>query len=67
LLSTLSILKVAIVIPLMLLFHWLMRNTSVLKVAHKISWVSLGLVWALLVLFIVFAQESGSSFIYFQF
>ncbi|HSC37975.1 MAG TPA: MBOAT family O-acyltransferase [Chitinophagaceae bacterium] len=67
LLSTLDMLKVAVIIPLMLLFHWLMRNTSVLKVADKASWVSLGFVWAVLVLFIVFAQESGSSFIYFQF
>jgi len=67
LLSTMDLLKVAVIIPLMLLFHWLMRNTSVLKVADKASWVSLGFVWAVLVLFIVFAQESGSSFIYFQF
>ncbi|MHA4809204.1 MBOAT family O-acyltransferase [Flavitalea flava] len=67
LLDTLSIIKVAIIIPLMLLCHWLMRNTSILKVAHKTSWVGLGLVWAVLVLFIVFSQESGSSFIYFQF
>ncbi|MEO8406088.1 MAG: MBOAT family O-acyltransferase [Chitinophagaceae bacterium] len=67
LLATLSIIKVAIIIPIMLLFHWLMRNTSVLRVAHKMSWIGLGLVWAVLVLFIVFAQESGNSFIYFQF
>ena len=67
LLATLSIIKVAVIIPLMLLFHWIMRNTSVLKVAHKMSWVTLGCVWAMLMLFIIFSQESGSSFIYFQF
>jgi len=67
LLSTMDMLKVAVIIPLMLLFHWLMRSTSVLKVADKASWVSLGFVWAVLVLFIVFAQEAAVSFIYFQF
>lgn len=67
LLTTLAIIKVAIIIPFMLLFHWLMRNSSVLKVAYKTSWITLGIVWAILLLAIVFAQESGSSFIYFQF
>jgi alginate O-acetyltransferase complex protein AlgI len=67
LLTTLAMIKVAIIIPLMLLFHWLMRNTSVLKESYKLSWISLGIIWAALVLSIVFAQESGSSFIYFQF
>ena len=67
LLTTLAIIKVAIIIPIMLLFQWIMRNTSVLKVAYKTSWITLGIVWAILLLFIIFAQESGSSFIYFQF
>ncbi|MEO7175318.1 MAG: MBOAT family O-acyltransferase [Saprospiraceae bacterium] len=67
LLSTLSILKVAIIIPLMLLFHWLMRNTNVLTMAYKLTWQTMGIVWAVLLLAIIFAQESGSSFIYFQF
>jgi len=67
LLTTLAILKVAIIIPLILLCHWVMRNTKVLDVAHKISWVWLSLVWSFLLLAIIFAQESGSSFIYFQF
>ncbi len=67
LLTTLAVIKVAIIIPIMLLFHWLMRNTSVLKVAYKTSWITIGVVWAILLLSIVFAQESDSSFIYFQF
>ena len=67
LLTTLAIIKVAIIIPIMLLIHWLMRNTSVLKVAYKSSWIALGIVWAIMLLVIIFAQESGSSFIYFQF
>ena len=67
LLTTLAILKVAILIPAILLFHWFMRNTKVLDVAYKLSWFYLGIVWSLLILFIIWAQESGSSFIYFQF
>jgi D-alanyl-lipoteichoic acid acyltransferase DltB (MBOAT superfamily) len=67
LLTTLAILKVTIIVPLILLCHWVMRNTKVLDVAHKISWVWLSIVWSFLLLAIIFAQESGSSFIYFQF
>ncbi len=67
LLTTLAILKVAFVVPAIVLFHWFMRDTKVLDVAHKMSWWSLGIVWSILILFLIWAQESGSSFIYFQF
>ena len=66
-LTTLALLKVAIVIPVMLIAHWLMRNTKVLDVAHRISWWKLSVVWSALLLMLIWAQESGSSFIYFQF
>ena len=67
LLTTLAIVKVAVIIPFIVLFHWFMRNTKVLDVAHKLSWWSLGIVWSALILLLIWAQESGSSFIYFQF
>lgn len=67
LLTTLAILKVLVIIPVILLFHWFMRNTKVLDVAHKLSFVTLGVIWSILVLLIIWSQESGSSFIYFQF
>ena len=67
LLTTLAILKVSIIIPILVLFHWFMRNTKVLDVAYKLSWFWLGLVWSSLILMLIWAQESGSSFIYFQF
>ena len=67
LLTTMAIIKVAVIIPLMLFFHWQLRNRSVLGVANKMNWVVLGMVWALLLLAVIFSQESGSSFIYFQF
>ncbi|NUY79787.1 MBOAT family protein [Flavobacterium sp. MAH-1] len=67
LLSTIAILKVAIVIPCILVFQWMMRNRQVTQEAHSMSWWKLGMAWSFLVLMIVWAQESGSAFIYFQF
>ena len=67
LLTTLAIIKVAVIIPSILLFHWFMRNTKVLDVAYKLSWFWLGVIWSFLLLMLIWAQESGSSFIYFQF
>lgn len=67
LLTSLAIIKVAVIIPFMLLFHWIMRNTKVLDAAYQVPWWLLGIVWALLLLMLVWSQESSSSFIYFQF
>lgn len=67
LLTTLAILKVAIIIPLIVLFHWFLRNTKVLDVAYKLSWIWLSIIWSGMLLLLIWAQESGSSFIYFQF
>jgi D-alanyl-lipoteichoic acid acyltransferase DltB (MBOAT superfamily) len=67
LLTTMAIIKVSIVIPGILIFHWLMRNSKVLDVAYKMKWWSLGFVWSALILMLIWAQESGSAFIYFQF
>lgn len=67
LLTTLAIIKVAVVVPSIVLFHWFMRETKVLDVAYKLSWWSLSIVWSALILLLIWAQESGSSFIYFQF
>ena len=62
-----EIIKVLIVIGVLFLCHWFMRNTSVKEVSLKISpWV-LGVVWALMFFFIVIAQGNGEQFIYFQF
>jgi len=66
-LTTMAIVKVAIVIPAILIFHWIMRNRKVIEVAYQMKWWSLGLVWSFLVLMLIWAQESGSAFIYFQF
>jgi alginate O-acetyltransferase complex protein AlgI len=51
----------------MFIFHWLMRNTSVLQVAKKTSWWVFACFWAFLVICIIVSQKSADSFIYFQF
>ncbi|TSD64707.1 MBOAT family protein [Inquilinus sp. KBS0705] len=67
LLTSIAIIKVAVVIPLMLFFHWVMRNTTVLKTAGKLPWWGVALVWSAMFIMIVLSQESSKSFIYFQF
>lgn len=67
LLSTLAIIKIAIIITAMVFAHWKMRNTRVLTVAAKTPWWLLGIVWTLMLLSLVLSQESSNSFIYFQF
>ena len=66
-LTTLAIIKVWVIISLMVVVHWWMRNTSVLQLAQKIPWWVLAIVWALMLMALALSQESSSSFIYFQF
>lgn len=67
LLSTISIIEITVITILMVTFHWLMRNTSVLAVTQKARWWVVGLVWALLIIGLLLSQKTGGSFIYFQF
>lgn len=66
-LPTINILKVEVIIGLMFLAHWLMRNTTALQVAQKMKWWSLSLLWAFMLIMLILSQESSGSFIYFQF
>lgn len=67
LLPTLSILKVGVVVTLMVIFSWLMRNRRILNVTEKMPWWLVGIAWALILILLILSQESTSSFIYFQF
>ena len=67
LLTTLDVIKVGVIIAVMLVCHWVMRNRKVLPVATTIRWWVLGLVWAVMLVLLILSQESSSSFIYFQF
>jgi alginate O-acetyltransferase complex protein AlgI len=67
LLTTLAMIKVDVIIPVMLVIHWLLRNTRVLDLAYRLPWWLTGLVWGSMVVLLIISQESSSSFIYFQF
>jgi alginate O-acetyltransferase complex protein AlgI len=66
-LTSFDIIKVLFLIGILFLTHWFMRNTSVKEVSKKMSPISLGLAWSIMVLLLVIAQGSGEQFIYFQF
>jgi len=67
LLTTIAMIKIAVIICAMLIAHWSMRNTRILDVAHRLPWWLTGLVWSSMVILLILSQESSSSFIYFQF
>ena len=66
-LPTIDLIKITLVVTLMVIIHWLMRNTTVLQVAQKARWWLVALVWAIMICGIIISQKSGDSFIYFQF
>lgn len=66
-LQSFDILKVFVVIGLLFICHYSMRNTSMKAVSQKVSpWV-LGVGWAILFFLIAIAQGNSEQFIYFQF
>jgi D-alanyl-lipoteichoic acid acyltransferase DltB (MBOAT superfamily) len=67
LLSTLTIIKITVIITVMLALHWIMRDRKVLPVFGKMSWWLLGMVWTAMIILLFLSQESTNSFIYFQF
>jgi len=66
-LNTFEIVKVGVVIGLLFICHWFMRNTSVKAVSEKLSPTLLAIAWAAMFFLIIIAQGSGEQFIYFQF
>ncbi|HEY4937078.1 MAG TPA: MBOAT family O-acyltransferase, partial [Puia sp.] len=60
-LTTLEIFKVGIIIPLLVIAHWLMRNTQALTVAGKMPWWLLGLVWSAMIILIMLSQNASSA------
>ncbi len=55
--------SVCIIIVLLVIAHWLMRNTMVLKVAAKMPWWLLGIVWSVMII-INHAEPECQQFIY---
>jgi D-alanyl-lipoteichoic acid acyltransferase DltB (MBOAT superfamily) len=66
-LTTLDIYKVMFVMVALIGCHWLMRDTSVTKVAGQTPWWIMGFAWASMLIILVLTQKSTGSFIYFQF
>ncbi|MDX1477687.1 MAG: MBOAT family O-acyltransferase [Saprospiraceae bacterium] len=66
-LQSFDVLVVYVVIAILFVVHWLMRNTSVREATARAPWWLLGLAWAVMLFLLVIAQSSGEQFIYFQF
>jgi len=67
LLQTLDIIIITVILSGTLLVHWLMRHRSTLDVAYTLPWWITGTGWSLMLVLLIWSQESGGSFIYFQF
>jgi alginate O-acetyltransferase complex protein AlgI len=65
--ETFDVIKVFLLISLLFMCHWVMRNTSMKEVSLKVNPWILGVFWAFMVFLIVISQGSGEQFIYFQF
>lgn len=65
--ETFDVVKVFVLIGLLFIVHWLMRNTSLKEVSLKTPPVVLAIAWAMMFFLICIAQGSGEQFIYFQF
>jgi alginate O-acetyltransferase complex protein AlgI len=66
-LTTLAIIKVAVITVGLLACHWLMRDRSLANVYRKLPWWALGLIWSAMLILLILTQKSSNSFIYFQF
>ncbi|MDO1449440.1 MBOAT family O-acyltransferase [Rhodocytophaga aerolata] len=66
-LTTVAILKVAVVTVALLGSHWFMRDSALSKLAGKLPWWAISLVWAGMLILLLLTQKSSGSFIYFQF
>ncbi len=67
LLTSLTIIKIAVIISLMLACHWFMKDRKVLSMTGTVRWWLVGTIWAAMLILLVLSQESTNSFIYFQF
>jgi len=66
-LQQLDIVKTFVVVTILFLVHWMMRDTSVKDVAAKTKWWIIGIAWAIMLFLLIISQASGEQFIYFQF
>jgi len=67
LLQNFDIIKTMVLISLLFICHYLMRNSSLKELSVKTPAWLLGIGWAVMLFLIVISQGSGQQFIYFQF
>ena len=66
-LQYIDIYKVFIIISLLFLSHWFMRNSSVKELASNKPWWLVSIVWAAMLFLVIISLGGGDQFIYFQF
>lgn len=66
-LQQLDVVKTFLVVTILFLVHWYMRDSSVKELAGRLKWWIVGIAWAVMLFLLVIAQGSGEQFIYFQF
>jgi alginate O-acetyltransferase complex protein AlgI len=65
--ETFDVTKVFLLVGILFICHWLMRNTSMKDVSLKVYPLVLGVIWAVMLFLIIISQGSSEQFIYFQF
>lgn len=66
-LSSHDILKVFTVMVILVLIHWRMRDTNLVAALQRTPWWITAFVWAVMGVMLLLSQQTGDSFIYFQF
>jgi len=66
-LATLAMVKIGVILGVVVVIHWLLRNTTVLEAVYRMPWWLTGLLWSGMIVLLLLSQASSSSFIYFQF
>lgn len=66
-LPVIHVIIVTVVVPVMLLTHWFMRDRRLEEVVASLPWWVTAIGWAAMVFAIVATQGRGDAFIYFQF
>lgn len=66
-LATLAMIKIGVILFLLIIIHWLLRDTKIIDLTYRLPWWVTGLLWSAMVILLILSQASSSSFIYFQF
>ncbi|MEP6735191.1 MAG: MBOAT family protein [Chryseolinea sp.] len=62
-----DICKVMVVMAAIVLIHWRMRDKDLATVIQNTSWLIVAAIWTIMSVALILSQQTGDSFIYFQF